>query len=105
MNPEAKPPRSTSNLWTRLLRRAMHQSDDLVVSMEYVDSKGQLTRRVVSPIRFVGKGRFLGLCLGRCEPRQFQLDRCAKISLQPANQFVMPVPIEEIQSTQLGAAT
>ena len=42
--------------------------------MEYVDTKGVRTRRIVSPIRFLPSGRFLGLCLSRCEPRQFNLD-------------------------------
>lgn len=89
-NPAPTPLRNPS----AILNRAMHQADDYVVSLEYLDSKGQRTRRVMSPIRFVGKNRVLGLCLGRCEPRQFYLDRCQNITLHHANQFVMPVPIE-----------
>ena len=79
------------------LRRAMQQPDDIVVEIEYEDSKGQRTQRVVSPIRFLGKNRFLGLCLCRCEPRQFWLPRCAKISLKKAADYVMPVPIVEVE--------
>lgn len=77
----------------QLLRRAMQCPDDLVVRLEYVDSKGQRTARVVSPIRFTKKGSFLGLCLCRCEPRQFQIDRCSKLELRAASEFVMPVPM------------
>jgi predicted DNA-binding transcriptional regulator YafY len=69
----------------------MQCPDDLVVSMEYVDAKGVKTRRIVSPIRFLPNGRFLGLCLSRCEPRQFHLDRCTNFKLCLAADFLMPV--------------
>jgi predicted DNA-binding transcriptional regulator YafY len=75
----------------RLIYRAIHQSDDLVVMFNYCDSKGATTRRVVSPIRFLGKNRFLGLCLSREEPRQFYLDRCEDMRLAAATEFLMPV--------------
>ena len=44
------------------IRKAMIAFDDFVVEMKYRDRKGKLTTRVVSPIRFVGKDRFLALC-------------------------------------------
>jgi hypothetical protein len=31
--------------------------------------------------------------LCRCEPRQFQMDRCSNLRLRPAVEFVMPVQI------------
>lgn len=74
-----------------IINRAMLQSDDLVIELEYVDTKGNRTIRVVSPIRFMGTDRFLGLCLCRCEPRQFHLDRCSNVRLRPATAYVMPV--------------
>ena len=80
----------------KMLHRAMQQADDLVVKMDYTDSKGQQTIRVVSPIRFLGSGRFLGLCLCRCEPRQFDLQRCQNAELQPAHQYMMPVPLKVV---------
>jgi predicted DNA-binding transcriptional regulator YafY len=49
------------------------------------------THRVVSPIRFLGRDRFLGLCLSREEPRQFYLDRCQNVRLAMAANFLMPV--------------
>lgn len=52
---------------------------------------GVSTHRVVSPIRFLGKDRFLALCLSREEPRQFYLERCQNVRLAPAGKFVMPV--------------
>ena len=71
-------------------------SDDWVVEFRYQDSKGNQSIRVVSPVRFLGRDRFLGLCLSREEPRQFYLDRCSELTLRPAHDFVMPVPIREL---------
>lgn len=73
------------------LRRAMQNPDDFVITMDYADSKGTETRRVVSPIRFLATDRFLALCLCREEPRQFYLSRCRNIRLEHATNFLMPV--------------
>jgi predicted DNA-binding transcriptional regulator YafY len=75
----------------QLIHRAMHQSDDLVVTFDYTDVKGVATHRVVSPIRFLGPNRFLALCLSREEPRQFYLERCRNVRLARATDFLMPV--------------
>lgn len=79
----------------RDLSLAMQAPDDLVVKLEYVDAKGNKSIRVVSPIRYLPSGRFLGLCLCRCEPRQFHLDRCSNIELRPAAEYVMPVEMAQ----------
>lgn len=71
----------------------MQNPDELVVLFNYLDSKGNSTRRVVSPIRFLGNDRFLGLCLSREEPRQFYIQRCDDIRINQAANFVMPVPM------------
>ena len=76
-----------------LLTKAMQAPDDLVVSLDYVDSKGVTTRRIVSPIRFLSGDRFLGLCLCREEPRQFYMNRCNNVRLCRAADYVMPVPV------------
>ena len=77
----------------RILRRAMLDSEHYVIEMDYVDAKGNRTHRIVSPIRFMGSYRFLGFCLSREQPRQFQLSRCKNISLVPADEVLAPVPI------------
>jgi len=77
----------------QLMERAMRQCDDLVVEFDYCDSKGAATHRVVSPIRFLGSNRLLGLCLSREEPRQFHLDRCSNVRIALAANFLMPVPL------------
>lgn len=79
----------------QMLSRAMQNADELVISLEYVDSKGVRTRRIVSPIRFLAKDRFLGLCLCRGEPRQFHLERCSNLKICLAADFVMPVAMAQ----------
>lgn len=77
----------------QLIQQSINSHDDLVVEFRYRDAKGNATRRVVSPIRFLGSNRFLGLCLSRQEPRQFYLERCDELQLKPAWDYVMPVAI------------
>ena len=77
----------------QLIRRAMQRPDDLVLAIDYTDSKGVPSRRVVSPIRFLSSNRFLALCLCREEPRQFYLERCNNPELQAAAEVLMPVPM------------
>ena len=79
------------------LNRAMRDPETFVIEMNYEDSKGNRTRRVVSPIRFFGAERFLGLCLCREEPRQFYVDRCDNLKLMPAASVQMPVPAVDLQ--------
>ena len=78
---------------TGILRCAMESPDDYVIELSYRDSKGEVTRRTISPIRFLAPGRFLALCLCREEPRQFHVDRCSRVALKSANDVVMPVAI------------
>jgi predicted DNA-binding transcriptional regulator YafY len=73
--------------------QAMQDSDRFVVEFSYTDSQEKQTRRIVSPIRFLPHGRFLGLCLSREEPRQFYMNRCQDLQIKPAEQFLMPVPL------------
>ncbi len=73
------------------LNRAMHDSDRFVIELNYCDSKGGVTHRVISPIRFLPGNRLLALCLCREEPRQFHLSRCSNVKLRRAEEFVMPL--------------
>jgi hypothetical protein len=86
------------NQQSKAIRKAMVQHDDFVVEMKYRDRKGKLTTRVVSPIRFMGKDRFLALCLCREEPRMFCMDYCEDVRLQPAWNYVMPVDMSELET-------
>ena len=77
----------------RNIFKAIQDSDNLVVEFDYCDSKGEKTRRVASPIRFLGRDRFLALCLSREEPRQFRLGQCSNLKLRSAHECLMPMPI------------
>jgi predicted DNA-binding transcriptional regulator YafY len=79
-----------------ILKRAMQDSDHYVVELDYIDSKGKTTRRVVSPIRFLPGNRLLALCLCREAPRQFHLNRCSNVRLSRAEQFMMPVAMAAV---------
>lgn len=75
----------------QIINKSMQCYDDWVIEFNYQDSKGVESKRVVSPIRFVGGDRFLALCLSREEPRQFRMDRCDNVTLKPAWDYVMPL--------------
>ena len=85
--------KDTTQRITALIARVMQQSDDMVVVVEYCGNDGLITRRVVSPIRFVGEDRFLGLCLSREEPRQFYLNQCRNVRVDLAMNYTMPVEL------------
>eukprot|EP01045_Picozoa_sp_COSAG04_P056896 COSAG04_NODE_26822_length_290_cov_0.937173_1_plen_48_part_01 len=44
------------------IQKSIQNYDDLVVTFRYVDSKGNLSQRFVSPIRWLGGGKLLCLC-------------------------------------------
>lgn len=75
------------------IRRAMQDPDGVVLTFDYTDQKGNQTRRVVSPVRFANRERFLALCLSREAPRFFQLNRMSNVQVAAAHHFVMPVPL------------
>jgi predicted DNA-binding transcriptional regulator YafY len=76
---------------------AMRAQDDFAIQFTYRDRKGVLTRRVVSPVRFVGQDQFAALCLCREEVRQFVVERCTDVVLLHASEVLMPVQIEELE--------
>ena len=86
------------------IQRAMRDYDTYVVELEYRDSRGRRTRRVVSPIRFLSSNRFLALCLCSEEPRQFCLNRCDNIRLRGAHEYLMPVPLEDLEQEEAALA-
>lgn len=80
-----------------LIRQAMQDPEGVVIEMRYRDSFGHCTRRVVSPIRFVGETQFLALCLCREEPRRFMLDRCHAVRIVASADVLMPIEIQEVE--------
>ena len=88
--------RNVTNRVVGLVARVMQQSDDLVIVLEYSGKDGAITRRVVSPIRFVGTDRFLALCLSREEPRQFYISNCRNVRVDLAANYTMPVELQSV---------
>lgn len=77
------------------INRAMSEPDRFAVEISYKDKWGDVTKRTVSPIRWVDCGdAFLALCLGREEPRRFELRRVIECRLIEANDVLMPARIE-----------
>lgn len=82
----------------RQIDRALHCPDDLVLKIHYTDREGNVTERIVSPIRMVNAKSMLALCLCRELPRRFDLDRCSNLELVNANTVLMPVPIRTVHA-------
>lgn len=72
-----------------VINRAMRDPDRWVVRIAYRDSKGVVTNRVISPIRWTTRGTFRALCLGRQEPRQFMLRSIQAAELVAASTVIM----------------
>ncbi|MCR9295438.1 MAG: hypothetical protein NXI32_22195 [bacterium] len=85
------------NLIKRAVAMAMQASDDWALEILYRGKDGALTKRAVSPIRFQGQDRFLGLCLCREEPRWFLFDQIEDAMLVHTSDLLMPVEIVEIE--------
>lgn len=79
-----------------IINKALREPDSFVVRLCYRDSKGAVTRRVVSPISIAGRETMRALCLCREQVRIFYLDRCSKFELLNANDVLMPIEIEEM---------
>jgi predicted DNA-binding transcriptional regulator YafY len=73
---------------------AMANQDNLVLAIRYKSSKGEVTERVISPVRWLNRLAFTALCLGREGCRTFRIDRCESAELKPAGDVLMPVAIE-----------
>lgn len=75
-------------------------ADRYCVEIEYRDSAGVRTRRVVSPIR-VHKKVVLALCLCRELPRNFTIAGITAAKLVAANDVLMPATIETISEGKI----
>ena len=91
---DVRPSRDVNDRVAGLVSRVMQQTDDLVIVLDYSGKDGSVTRRVVSPIRFVGPDRFLALCLSRESPRQFYLSQCSNVRVGLAANYTMPMKLE-----------
>lgn len=74
------------------------RGDTWVIELTYKDEAGRRTRRAVSPVRWQSGYSFLAVCLCRAEPRLLRLQRCSDVELKRADDYLMPVPIIELES-------
>lgn len=81
-----------------MIARTIQQAEDLVLVFEYTDAQGTVSRRVVSPFRFVGQDSFLGLCLTKEEPRRFSISKCRDLKIGFASNYTMPLHTMEAAS-------
>jgi predicted DNA-binding transcriptional regulator YafY len=81
------------------LSRALRDPDHFVLRITYKDRAGEITERMVSPIRMVGSRTMLALCLCRESPRRFDLDRCSDLELVEAHDVLMPYPIRKLTAS------
>ena len=81
-----------------IIQRAMHCPDDYAVRLRYRSKDGELTERVVSPIKMADSRSLLALCLCRENPRRFELDRCSHIELVPAHEVLMPMELRVLEA-------
>jgi predicted DNA-binding transcriptional regulator YafY len=80
-----------------ILKQAMYSPDDYAVRLRYRAKDGELTERVISPIKMDDSHSLLALCLCRENPRRFELDRCSHIELVPAHEILMPMELKIIE--------
>lgn len=77
-----------------MITRAMQAPDDIVAVITYRDNWGRMSRRVVSPIRWLDPGRFLAFCLERQANRTFYIGRCVDIKIAIAAEAMAGVKLE-----------
>lgn len=81
-----------------ILQQAMCAPDDFAVKLRYRSKDGELTERVVSPIKMTDSRSLLALCLCRENPRRFELNRCSHIELIPAHEVLMPMELKVLEA-------
>lgn len=75
------------------INSAMCNQERLVLLIRYKSVKGEVTERVVSPVRWLNRLAFTALCLGREGCRTFRIDRCQSAEIKQASDCLMPVAI------------
>lgn len=80
-----------------LLEAAMDAPDDLVAVVNYLSLSGELTRRTVSPVRYLTPHRLLVYCLGRCDLRSLHVNRIMDVRIKVAAEVMAPEQIEQFK--------
>lgn len=78
------------------INKAMLAPDDFVLEINYTDQREIVTKRTISPIKYLSDKSILALCLGRETPRRFDLSRISGMKLIDARTVLMPVEIQVV---------
>ena len=87
-----------------LLEAAMDAPDDLVAVVNYLSMDGKLTRRTVSPVRYLTPHRMLVYCLGRCNLRSLHINRILDVRIRVASDVMAPEQIEQFKHAKSEAS-
>lgn len=79
-----------------LIDVALQAPDDFVLQIVYLDGSGNVTERVVSPIRYLTPTRLSVYCLGREAVRTLALCRIMRVRIGPAADVLAPELIKNL---------
>jgi len=74
----------------------MKNPEQFVLDINYLDAKGNLTQRCVSPIGYLTPRLLSVYCLGRCEVRSLKLSRIMRMRFVVANEVLSPMAIKNL---------
>lgn len=81
----------------RMVAVCLSNPDDLALAITYLDLSGKLTKRTISPIRYLTRSRLLVYCLSRGEPRSIYLERVVRVQIRHTADVLAPEQIGEFQ--------
>lgn len=87
---------SASDRTRALLDVAMGAPEQYVCEIVYLDGSGNVTERVVSPIRYLTSRAVSVYCLGREEPRTLLLSRIMRTKIGLASEVLSPEAIKNL---------
>ncbi len=82
----------------KLVQVAMDHPELFVANIVYLDSKGNVTQRPVSPIRYLPDRRVRVYCLGRLALRTLKLSMILRVQLQLSHDVLAPEQVKELVS-------
>lgn len=81
----------------RLVDLSLCNTDELALLVTYLDLHGRLSKRTVSPIRYLTRDLVSVYCLGRENCRSLYIQRCMRVELRLACDVLAPEQLIEFQ--------
>lgn len=79
-----------------LLNVAMEAPEQFVAAIKYLDSRGNVTERIVSPIRYLTPRLVSVYCLGREAPRSLRISGMLQVRLKITSDVLAPEAIRNL---------